>query len=118
MRENNIAYGGYTTFGHKIGILMLDTKFPRPVGDMGNATTWPYAVLYKVVKEAYVNRDVLEGDKELIPSFINAALELENKGVKAITTNCGFLALFQKAVQEHLTIPFISSNLMQIPFVY
>lgn len=97
---------------------MLDTKFPRPVGDMGNALTWPYPVLYKIVKEAYVNRVVLEGDKQLIPSFIKAALELESKGVKAITTNCGFLALFQKEVQEHLTVPFISSNLMQIPFVY
>lgn len=114
----NLAYGGYTTFGHKIGILMLDTKFPRPLGDMGNANTWKFPVLYKVVKSAYVTKVVKEGDKALIPLFIDAALELENQGVKAITTNCGFIALFQKEIQAELSVPFLSSNLMQIPLVY
>lgn len=110
--------GGYVTYGHNLGILMLDTKFPRPIGDMGNALTWPYPVLYKVVKGANVERVVKKGDKYLIPDFIKSAQELEAKGVKAITTNCGFLALFQKEVQSQLEIPFLSSNLMQIPLVY
>lgn len=114
----NLVYGGQTTFGHKIGILMLDTKFPRPIGDMGNANTWPFPVLYKVVKGAYVKKVVKQGDKALIPIFIDAALELERQGVKAITTNCGFLALFQKEIQAALSVPFVSSNLMQIPLVY
>jgi|SRR5699024_2626619 len=113
-----VMSGGYNTYGHKLGILMLDTKFPRPVGDMGNANTWSYPVLYKIVKGASVDKVVKKGERQLIPRFIEAAKELESQGVQAITTNCGFLALFQKEIQQHLETPFISSNLMQIPLVY
>lgn len=113
-----ILKGGYTTYGEKIGILMLDTKFPRPVGDMGNAETWSYPVKYKVVKNATVKRVVKEGDPALIPLFIEKAKEFEEEGISAITTNCGFMALFQKEIQAELNVPFFSSNLMQIPFVY
>lgn len=114
----NLVYGGYVTFGQDLGILMLDTKFPRPVGDMGNAATWSYPVKYKVVRTASVHRVVKEGDKSLITLFLNAAKELEAEGAKVITTNCGFLSLFQQEVQQEVGVPFFSSNLMQIPFVY
>ena len=46
------GYGGKTVYGARIGILMLDTKWPRPPGDTGNAMTWPFPVLYKVVPGA------------------------------------------------------------------
>ena len=35
-----------------VGILVLDTKFPRMPGDIGFAPTWPFPVLYKVVRGA------------------------------------------------------------------
>lgn len=114
----SIISGGKVTYGHHIGILMLDTRFARPEGDMGNANTWRYPVLYKVVKGASPKKVVKEGDRDLIPNFIEAALELQEQGVKAITTNCGFTALFQKEIQKELSVPFISSNLIQIPLVY
>ena len=31
---------------------MLDTKFPRVPGDIGNARTWPFPVKYYIVKSA------------------------------------------------------------------
>ena len=31
------GYGGKTIYGARVGILMLDTKWPRPPGDTGNA---------------------------------------------------------------------------------
>jgi hypothetical protein len=46
------AVGGKNVFGHPIGVLMLETKFPRIPGDVGNATTWDFPVLYKVIKNA------------------------------------------------------------------
>ena len=45
-----IARGGKALYGAPLGILMLEARFPRIPGDMGNATTWPFPVLYRVVQ--------------------------------------------------------------------
>ena len=79
-----------------IGIMMLDTSFTRISGDIGNPNTYNFPVLYKVVKGALPERVAINTDIKLINPFIEAAKELEELGVKAITTSCGFLALFQK----------------------
>lgn len=98
-----------------IGILMLDTQFHRPIGDIGNKDTFSFPVVYKKVNGASISRVVRGGDPTLIDPFVQAAKELECKGVKAITTSCGFLALFQKEIQQQLNVPFFSSSLLQIP---
>jgi aspartate/glutamate racemase len=99
----------------KIGILMLDTQIHRPVGDVGNQETFSFPVVYKKVKGASISRVVKTGDANLIGPFVQAAKELEKDGVKAITTSCGFLAMFQKEIQKQLAVPFFSSSLLQIP---
>ncbi len=38
--------GGTNLYGFTVGILMLDTRFPRIPGDMGNATTFDFPVRY------------------------------------------------------------------------
>ena len=40
------AVGGKTLYGARVGILMMKTRFPRVSGDIGNAHTWPFPVLY------------------------------------------------------------------------
>ena len=55
---SRIAHGGKGLYGSRVGILMLETKFPRIPGDMGNGTTWPFPVLYKVVPGATPDRVV------------------------------------------------------------
>ena len=58
------------------------------------AATWPFPVLYRVVKGASPERVVLEGARGLLPDFLAAAEDLVGQGAEAITTNCGFLSLF------------------------
>lgn len=99
----------------KIGILMLDTTFHRPVGDIGNKDTFTFPVTYKKVKGASISRVVKQRDPALLEPFIQTAQEFEKEGAKAITTSCGFLAIFQQDIQEALSIPFFSSSLLQIP---
>lgn len=94
---------------------MLDTSFTRPEGDIGNPATFPFPVAYEIVENATIERVVKTGDPTLINPFVNAAKRLQQRGVKAITTSCGFLALFQKEIQQELTVPFYSSSLLQIP---
>ncbi|MCX8118980.1 MAG: aspartate/glutamate racemase family protein [Desulfobacterota bacterium] len=101
-----------------LGIILLDTLFPRPIGDVGNPGTFPFPVLYEVVKGAIPSRVVQGRDSSLLPPFIEAARRLVERGAKAITTSCGFLALFQRELSTAVPIPVFTSSLVQIPWAY
>ena len=110
--------GGQNFFGFSVGILMLDTQFPRIPGDMGNAATFDFPVLYHRVRGASPDRVVRHGQQELLPAFIEGAQALEREGVRAVTTNCGFLAKFQAEVAASVSIPVFTSSLMLVPLVH
>ena len=112
-----IVYGGYNIYGFDIGILMLDSEFPRIEGDVGNAKTWDYPVLYKRVQGGTPQKVVMELTEKDVQPFIDAAKELEKEGVKAITTSCGFLALFQETLSSAVQIPVFTSALLLVPLV-
>lgn len=109
---------GFATYGHAIGIIMLDCAFTRIPGDMGNATTFDFPVLYNVVRGVPVEKIVNEGDANYLAPFVDAARELEANGVRAITTSCGCLALFQKELAAAVNVPLFASTLLQVPLVY
>jgi Asp/Glu/hydantoin racemase len=113
----NVARGGKAIYGAPLGILMLEAKFPRIPGDMGNATTWPFPVLYRVVSGASPEKVVLQGAAGLLPDFVAAARDLVRLGAEAITTNCGFLSLFQRELAAAVAVPVATSSLMQVPWV-
>ncbi len=111
------GYGGKTLYGARVGILMLDTKWPRPPGDTGNALTWPFPVLYKVIPGASARVVIHEKGKGLGQAFLDAAAELVKEGADGITTTGGFLAIFQDQLAAHVKVPVASSSLLQIPLV-
>ncbi len=112
-----LAYGGFTNQGQVIGILMLDTKFPRIPGDVGNAFTFDFPVRYQTVVGANPTRVVKEADPALLEPFIEGAKALEDAGCSAITTSCGFLVMFQKEMAAAVNVPVLTSSLLQVPFV-
>ncbi|NOG69858.1 aspartate/glutamate racemase family protein [Roseicella sp. DB1501] len=114
---SRLARGGRAIYGAPLGILMLEARFPRIHGDMGHAGTWPFPVLYRVVRGASPERVVLQGARGLLPDFIAAAEELVAQGAEAITTNCGFLSLFQQDLQAAIGVPVATSSLLQVPWV-
>src|SRR4029077_16901460 len=114
---SRIARGGKALYGAPLGILMLEARFPRIPGDMGNATTWPFPVLYRIVEGATPESVVLKGAAGLLPNFVEAAAELVHHGAEAITTNCGFLSLFQRELAAHVQVPVATSALIQVPWV-
>jgi hypothetical protein len=107
-----------TYYGVPIGILMLDSKFERFNGDIGNAQTWPFPVQYKIVRGAVPNKvvDTLN-NRDLFQLFADAADELIADGVDGITTTCGFLALYQQELAAHCRVPVATSALLQVPMV-
>jgi hypothetical protein len=112
-----VVQGGHNVYGRSIGILMLETRFPRIPGDLGNATSFPFPVLHRVVQSATPERVVTEGDSALLEPFVEAALELEREGVLAITTNCGFLAMFQSDLAAAVRVPVFTSSLLLVPML-
>jgi hypothetical protein len=96
---------------------MLDTKWPRPPGDTGNAHTWPFPVIYKVVPGASARVVIHEQGKGLGQAFLDAAAALVREGADGITTTGGFLAIFQDQLAAHVKVPVASSSLLQIPLV-
>ena len=115
--SSRIAHGGKALYGARVGILMLEARFPRIPGDMGNALTWPFPVLYKVVPGATPDRVVFDRAAGLLSAFLDAAAELVRLGADGITTTCGFLSLYQRDIAAHVGVPVAASSLMQIPLI-
>jgi len=109
--------GGKALNGASVGILMLEARFPRILGDMGNAATWNFPVHYRVVRGASPDRVVRQGGIGLLPAFLDAARDLVSDGVDGITTNCGFLSLFQAELAQATGVPVAASSLMQVAAV-
>ncbi len=101
-----------------IGIIKLDTKFQRLLGDIGNPNTWNFPVVYQVIEGIYPENIVNHDDYRVLISAIKAARYLEEKGVDAITTTCGFMAKYQKDISNSVNVPVFTSSLLQIPMIY
>ena len=97
-----------------IGILMLDTSFPRIPGDVGNPETFSFPVMYKVVKGAFPESVLSGTDPALLDAFITAGQALVQKGAKALSTSCGILAIFHRQLVAALDVPVFTSSLLQV----
>lgn len=113
----SVEYGGKTVFGASVGIMMLETQFPRICGDIANANTWPFPVQYRIVRGATPDKVVRNDPRLLVEDFIAAAKDLVAHGCDGLTTNCGFLALIQDQVSAAVPVPVATSSLMQVPLV-
>lgn len=110
--------GGRNQYGFTVGILMLDTRFPRIPGDMGNATTFPFPVRYHRVTGAEPDLVVRRGAAGMLDAFVDGARALEREGVGAITTNCGFLVKIQRELAASVSVPVFTSSLLLVPLVH
>ena len=91
-----------------LGILMLDTRFPRPPGDIGNPATFAQIgipVRYASVRGASPQRIVRQADPALLTPFIDAGRDLVQQGARILSTSCGFLALWQQQLEQALAVP-------------
>jgi hypothetical protein len=104
------------SYGHAIGMIMLDTVEPFIPGDVGNASTFAFPLLYRVVPGLTVDAS-LSGDPDCEASVVEAALEIERQGVRGIASNCGFLLHYQDAVSAAVSVPVFLSSLLQLPLI-
>lgn len=104
------------SYGHAIGVLMLDEAVPFIPGSVGNASSYPYPVLFRAVS-GLKYEDVFARDPGCTALLVDAARELEAEGVKGIAGNCGFMLGYQETVAAAVSVPVFLSSLMQLPLV-
>jgi aspartate/glutamate racemase len=119
--ENNpdmTWWTGRNIGGVTIGLIQVRANLPMMPGNMGNATTFDFPMLYREMNVDNVF-DMMkpETTQNFTDGIVEAAKWLELQGVSAIMANCGFFAHYQKVVQERIDTPFFSSSLMMLPMM-
>lgn len=92
---------------------MLDSRFPRIPGDVGNADTWDFLVRYAVVPGATPEAVVCADPEPFVQAFIAAGRDLVAQGCTGIATTCGFLAPMRRRLSDALGVPVAASALEQ-----
>jgi Asp/Glu/Hydantoin racemase len=100
-----------------LGILTLDTAFPRIRGDVGSPATFPFPVRHAIVRGARVEEIVHRRSEEWLMPFVEAARQLAGEGCTGITTTCGFLVRWQATLARMSPVPVLTSSLLQLPLV-
>ena len=116
--EDVTWWNGRNISGVTIGLIQFRANLPMIPGNMGNAATFDFPMLYKEMA-ADNALDVMA--TEPVQQFTDAAVEaanwLELQGVRAIMGNCGFFGHYQKVIQDRIDTPFFSSSLMMLPMM-
>lgn len=102
-----------------LGVVMLDTRFPRLPGDIGHPDAFGVPVRQRVVPGAGPGKIVQTAAglraAGVAPAFVLAVQALAGEGALAITTSCGFLVLLQQELQAATSVPVVTSSLLQLP---
>ena len=95
---------------------MLDTRFPRIVGDIGNAASFDYPVIFRKM-EGIGSADAVTTppDRPRVLAALKANAEaLAAEGAVGLGTSCGFLALYQDDLAAVSPVPVATSALLHI----
>ena len=112
-----ILKGGTRYYDTPVGVLCLDSLFPKPRGHLRNPLTFGFPVVTRVITGVDVPRLLFNPTPELLEPFVQAARELEADGVRAVTGSCGFMARFQGQIARELKVPVLLSSLVQLPLL-
>jgi len=99
-----------------LGILMLDTRFPRIEGDIGNPKSFDFPVIFRKM-EGIGSADAVSAhpDRPRVLAALKANAEaLAGEGAVGLSTSCGFLALYQRDLEKLSPVPVATSALLLI----
>ena len=110
--------GGHNITGKPVGMISLDSRFPKPPGHIKNPGSLSFPVLYSPrVKGVTVARLLREPGEKVLELCLDAVRYLEDEGAGAITGSCGFLALYQRELSDAVSVPVFASSLIQVPLI-
>lgn len=109
--------GGKLYYDTPVGILCLESRFPKPKGHVRNPLTFDFPTVQRLIRGVDIPRLLFHPTDDLLEPFVRAARELEADGVRAITGSCGFMARFQERIATEVRVPVLLSSLVQLPLV-
>lgn len=100
-----------------LGIVMLHTRFPRPLGDIGNPASFNCPTLFETVPSATPGSVITPGNiaPAVVADMIAAARRLIARGATLITTSCGFVCSIHEQIAAAIDVPLVSSALNLTP---
>lgn len=113
-----VVSGGRNICGVSIGVLSLESYFPKPPGHIKNPSSLPFTTSYEIISGLTIPVLLNNPSPDMIAPLIAAAQRLEKSGVKAITGSCGFLALFQNEIAAAVNVPVFVSSLIQAEMIH
>jgi hypothetical protein len=99
-----------------LGILMLDTRFPRIEGDIGNPASFDFPVIFRTM-QGIGSTDAVAAHPDrprVLAALKSNAEALAAAGAVGLSTSCGFLALYQKDLEQLSPVPVATSALLLI----
>ena len=99
-----------------LGILMLDTRFPRIEGDIGNPASFDFPVIFRTM-QGIGSADAVAAHPDrprVLAALKSNADALAAEGAIGLSTSCGFLALYQKELERLSPVPVATSALLLI----
>ena len=99
-----------------LGILMLDTRFPRIEGDIGNPASFDFPVIFRrMAGIGSADAVAAHPDRPRVLAALKANADaLAAEGAVGLSTSCGFLALYQKELEALSPLPVATSALLLI----
>ncbi|MFA0889898.1 MAG: aspartate/glutamate racemase family protein [Synergistales bacterium] len=95
------------------GLVQLESL----VGNSTNPESYAFPVRFCRVKGANIETILENPSRKVLETMIAEARAMAGEGVRAITTSCGFNAVFQDELAAEAGVPVFTSSLLQVPFV-
>jgi len=109
--------GGQPFYGQEVGVLLLDARYPRLPGDVGHADTYRWPVQFEIVEGLTADRLIHHFDDAIAHQVARAIDRLARRGARLAVGGCGFFARVHASIREQSPIPFLSSSLLQVPWL-
>jgi len=112
------AVGRQQVAGYSVGIVYIENvHYPMVPGNVVNAYTYDFPVRMKAVPNL-TNDRLFNADPTIADDIIATAKHMvENEGVRAICSACGFFGNFHRKVAEAVDVPVALSSLVQLPWI-
>jgi len=114
--DEKLLPGNKPFSGAPIGILVAEAAYTMLPGNVANAGTYPFPVVYETLEGVPFER-VLSGDPEVADAVIQSGQKLVNSGVRAVVGACGSFANYQTAAAACLDVPVFLSSMLQVPWI-